>query len=1087
MPIPVGTYNPNMLYPSQSHSVVPAPLPQPQTMPPMMPQIYHVPGHIRPETLPPNAQVVHLSGHHHRRHHSHGHERDPRQETMVQPPPQVQPQPYQAPASYQLPNDGFLDGDHERYSRYPQVVHSEPPQHQPESRQRPYPRDDEYERRHGHHGYYGDRHDDRPRPQPEFGSSHSHNGGGHQPQQQQYSHQQDSHSPRPSSMNFRPSHNGSAGGLGEMAANFASGVLNNYVQGHSPRPHSFHNSPRPNNPSYPMNNGSGVYQGGIGGTEHAPPPGQLGLGDIASAFHGGSAAGNLEAMGQAIVDAYRYSRCTGRKKAVCIGINYIGSSNELKGCINDAWHVRDFLVDSHGFKAQDILMLTDDAPDPSIDTRSMNSRSRSKNNSRDLSRSQFRALNSRSKVQKPTKENILQAMKWLVGSPKQDDSLFFHYSGHGGRTPDVHGDEADGYDEGEFILLLQLPMLLTTMHEIMMKCLPEGCRLTTLFDCCHSGTILDYDSSASMALSPSTLPNLTNCVTKQGSYPAAHGGFADIWLCTLNDKSYEPSTQNVAVKVLRSFCSAGVESEKKYQKRLRRELAVWLMLKHPQVLPLYGIVSDFGPYPSMVCPWMEKGNLNDYLVGAEGKSLNLQDRHKILQQVCAGLAYLHSRSVVHGDLTGCNILISGSGNACLSDFGLSTMITDLQGGASATSSIGGNVRYAAPELYRLNGDDARTFPTVHSDIYSLGSIILQTLTGMLPYHYLRIDGQVLIELSRGVPPHRPQDPIITDSRWRLLCACWEGHPPSRPALQAVIEYLADPDAILHPRSPALPHLTNIQLDSIVNVSHARNTECWKAPYAGDVVIVKVFRLPVDKDLVLREVRTIGELRHQYLVPYVATMEDEGSVGFIMPLITGQSLRAYLQNISLSFDWKLTLVQQIACGLLHLHSMSVVHGGLNAWNILVTDNGRVKLSSFGVMPILYRHIESSKILATYGEDWRWADPILWFGYTDDQARPCETFATDVYSFGSVVYQIMTNRKPFQDVWDGNEEGFQPLLEGYTFATFRPPRLEKRAVSEDIWELIESCWVVDHQQRPDMQLVSSRIRFSVTSLSPVALFQ
>ncbi len=76
--------------------------------------------------------------------------------------------------------------------------------------------------------------------------------------------------------------------------------------------------------------------------------------------------------------------------------------------------------------------------------------------------------------------------------------------------------------------------------------------------------------------------------------------------------------------------------------------------------------------------------------------------------------------------------------------------------------------------------------------------------------------------------------------------------------------------------------------------------------------------------------------------------------------------------------------------------------------------------------------------------------------------------------------MTNRKPFQDVWDGNEEGFQPLLEGYTFATFRPPRLEKRAVSEDIWELIESCWVVDHQQRPDMHLVSSRIHSSFNGL-------
>lgn len=94
-----------------------------------------------------------------------------------------------------------------------------------------------------------------------------------------------------------------------------------------------------------------------------------------------------------------------------------------------------------------------------------------------------------------------------------------------------------------------------------------------------------YDSVALMALSPSTLPNLTSCITKQGLYPAAHGGFADIWLCTLNNKSYEPPVaQNVggcrvysflsipklptqvAVKVLRSFGSPGVESEKKYQK-----------------------------------------------------------------------------------------------------------------------------------------------------------------------------------------------------------------------------------------------------------------------------------------------------------------------------------------------------------------------------------------------------------------------------------------------------------------------------------------------------------------------------------------
>lgn len=59
---------------------------------------------------------------------------------------------------------------------------------------------------------------------------------------------------------------------------------------------------------------------------------------------------------------------------------------------------------------------------------------------------------------------------------------------------------------------------------------------------------------------------------------------------------------------------------------------------------------------------------------------------------------------------------------------------------------------------------------------------------------------------------------------------------------------------------------------------------------------------------IQELRRIGKIRYQHLVPYFATTEDEdGSLGVVMPLIPGQSLRAYLQNISLSLDRKLTLV------------------------------------------------------------------------------------------------------------------------------------------------------------------------------------
>lgn len=157
---------------------------------------------------------------------------------------------------------------------------------------------------------------------------------------------------------------------------------------------------------------------------------------------------------------FKYSQCSRRKKALCIGINYIGSPNQLNGCINDAKRMRTFLMNHYGFKPGDIVLLTDDG---------------------------------KSQRQRPTKRNIIDAMKWLVRDAQADDSLVFHFSGHGGQTPDKDGDEADGYDEVIYPLDWKRAghIVDDDMHDIMVKPLPEGCRLTAIFDCCHSGSALD--------------------------------------------------------------------------------------------------------------------------------------------------------------------------------------------------------------------------------------------------------------------------------------------------------------------------------------------------------------------------------------------------------------------------------------------------------------------------------------------------------------------------------------------------------------------------------------------------------------------
>lgn len=111
---------------------------------------------------------------------------------------------------------------------------------------------------------------------------------------------------------------------------------------------------------------------------------------------------------------YEYSDMTGKRKALLIGINYVGSKAELKGCWNDVANIRKFIMGS-GFRAEDMVVLTDQTSNP---------RGR------------------------PTRANMTAAMHWLVKGAKQGDSLFFHYSGHGSQAKATQGDEGQYRPKG---------------------------------------------------------------------------------------------------------------------------------------------------------------------------------------------------------------------------------------------------------------------------------------------------------------------------------------------------------------------------------------------------------------------------------------------------------------------------------------------------------------------------------------------------------------------------------------------------------------------------------------------------------------
>lgn len=148
------------------------------------------------------------------------------------------------------------------------------------------------------------------------------------------------------------------------------------------------------------------------------------------------------------------------KFALLIGINYRGSSNELNGCINDVEKMKVSLLERFNYEESNIIVMTEDQPD------------------------NF----------KPTALNIMNQLGSLIIKAyyKKADEIWLHYSGHGSFVNDTNGDESDMKDE--VIVPLDHDKVGFISDDLLhnyMEYLPEQTRFFCLFDCCHSGSILD--------------------------------------------------------------------------------------------------------------------------------------------------------------------------------------------------------------------------------------------------------------------------------------------------------------------------------------------------------------------------------------------------------------------------------------------------------------------------------------------------------------------------------------------------------------------------------------------------------------------
>jgi serine/threonine protein kinase len=224
------------------------------------------------------------------------------------------------------------------------------------------------------------------------------------------------------------------------------------------------------------------------------------------------------------------------------------------------------------------------------------------------------------------------------------------------------------------------------------------------------------------------------------------GGMAEVYLAR------DPRLRReVAVKVLPAMLAADPEYVKRFMNEARQVAAI----DHPNIVPVYFFDSDRGLL-FLVMPVM-RGSLRDRL--DHERVLSPDDAVELTAQIASGLHAAHQRGLVHRDVKPENILLDAAGNALLSDFGIARQVNFARhdGVAQTLAATGlpvGTPEYMAPEQLRSVAVDHR------ADIYALGSVLYELLTGVVPHDAPSPYEVAALVLTEPLIPPAQRNPAI---------------------------------------------------------------------------------------------------------------------------------------------------------------------------------------------------------------------------------------------------------------------------------------------------------------------------------------
>lgn len=237
------------------------------------------------------------------------------------------------------------------------------------------------------------------------------------------------------------------------------------------------------------------------------------------------------------------------------------------------------------------------------------------------------------------------------------------------------------------------------------------------------------------------------------------GGMANVYLAhdTILDR-------NVAVKVLRG----DLANDEKFVRRFQREALSASSLSHPNIVEMYDVGEDDGQY-YIVMEYVDGKTLKQVL--KQRGQLSITEVVDIMLQLADGMAHAHDAYIIHRDIKPQNIMILNNGMIKITDFGVATALNATQ--LTQTNSVMGTVHYLPPE--QANGKGS----TIRSDIYSMGIMMYELLTGLVPYKGESAVEIALKHLKEPLPSVRKENPSIPQSIENVIIKSTAKNPKNR--------------------------------------------------------------------------------------------------------------------------------------------------------------------------------------------------------------------------------------------------------------------------------------------------------------------